>query len=263
SFKQDSCPNEGQRQILSDKLGVDPLQINFWFQNKRNQQKVLAEYQFPSPLVPTRECVFLRFCKKMSDRCWAIVDFSLDSTDPCDARKCLRKPSGCIIEILSFEYLKVIWIENVEVDNSFVHNSRIIKELDVDTSVDDDDANPFYMINVQGGYPLVKDLNAKKIDQIVVGKETEDTVSLLCLRDMTFKEISNKVIIILQESSFDVASSYAVFAPVMEKDMNQLMNGTDSGEVHLLPSGFAIAADGPSLNRGSLVTVSFQIIMDS
>ncbi|XP_020266379.1 homeobox-leucine zipper protein ROC1-like [Asparagus officinalis] len=122
SFKQDSCPNEGQRQILSDKLGVDPLQINFWFQNKRNQQKVLAEYQFPSPLVPTRECVFLRFCKKMSDRCWAIVDFSLDSTDPCDARKCLRKPSGCIIEILSFEYLKVIWIENVEVDNSFVHN---------------------------------------------------------------------------------------------------------------------------------------------
>ncbi|KAL0394683.1 UNVERIFIED_CONTAM: Homeobox-leucine zipper protein ROC2 [Sesamum latifolium] len=39
-FKQYPHPNNNQRKELSDKLGLEPLQIKFWFQNKRTQLKI-------------------------------------------------------------------------------------------------------------------------------------------------------------------------------------------------------------------------------
>ncbi|KAK4398002.1 Homeobox-leucine zipper protein ROC2 [Sesamum angolense] len=38
-FKQHPHPNHNQRKELSDKLGLEPLQVKFWFQNKRTQLK--------------------------------------------------------------------------------------------------------------------------------------------------------------------------------------------------------------------------------
>lgn len=87
--------------------------------------------------------------------------------------------------------------------------------------------------------------------------------------------------LILQETCIDAAGSLVVYAPVDIPAMHVVMNGGDSAYVALLPSGFAIVADGavtggrsPSggeggrqgergTGGGSLLTVAFQILVNS
>lgn len=94
--------------------------------------------------------------------------------------------------------------------------------------------------------------------------------------------------LILQESCTDPTGSYVIYAPVDVVAMNVVLNGGDPDYVALLPSGFAILPDGPqsqsqaisqhdeatpnevhglgvgeSGTNGSLLTVAFQILVDS
>lgn len=82
--------------------------------------------------------------------------------------------------------------------------------------------------------------------------------------------------LILQESCTDASGSYVIYAPVDVVAMNVVLNGGDPDYVALLPSGFAILPDGPAGNMqgggavadgvgsgGSLLTVAFQILVDS
>jgi homeobox-leucine zipper protein len=66
--------------------------------------------------------------------------------------------------------------------------------------------------------------------------------------------------LILQECLTDAAGSYVIYAPVDVVAMNVVLSGGDPDYVALLPSGFAIL---PDARGGSLVTVAFQILMDS
>jgi homeobox-leucine zipper protein len=62
----------------------------------------------PSPLVPTRESYFVRYCKhNPTNGTWAVVDVSLDDLRPSPVMKCRRRPSGCIIQELPNGYSKV------------------------------------------------------------------------------------------------------------------------------------------------------------
>lgn len=86
-------------------------------------QVMTAEYQVPSPLVPTRENYFVRYCKQHADGTWAVVDVSLDNLRPSsNITRCRRRPSGCLIQELPNGYSKVTWVEHVEVDDRGVHN---------------------------------------------------------------------------------------------------------------------------------------------
>nr|XP_018685149.1 PREDICTED: homeobox-leucine zipper protein ROC2-like isoform X1 [Musa acuminata subsp. malaccensis] len=85
-------------------------------------QVLSAEFQVPSPLVPTRESLFVRYCKQHPDGTWAVVDVSLDSLRPSPVLRCRRRPSGCLIQELPNGYSKVTWVEHVEVDDRSVHN---------------------------------------------------------------------------------------------------------------------------------------------
>ncbi|CAM0911067.1 unnamed protein product [Alopecurus aequalis] len=85
-------------------------------------QVMSMEFQVPSPLVPTRESYFVRYCKHSPDGTWAVVDVSLDSLRPSSVVKCRRRPSGCIIQELPNGYSKVTWVEHVEVDDRSVHS---------------------------------------------------------------------------------------------------------------------------------------------
>lgn len=88
--------------------------------------------------------------------------------------------------------------------------------------------------------------------------------------------------LILQESCTDSTGSFVIYAPVDIVAMNVVLNGGDPDYVALLPSGFAVLPDGPlqnggggvvnngdvmgnvgSNNGGSLLTVAFQILVDS
>lgn len=95
--------------------------------------------------------------------------------------------------------------------------------------------------------------------------------------------------LILQETCIDAAGSLVVYAPVDIPAMHIVMNGGDSAYVALLPSGFAIVPDGPGSRgpmtatasngnnnnassnggdgphrvSGSLLTVAFQILVNT
>lgn len=68
-----------------------------------------AEFQVPSPLVPTRENYFVRYCKQHTDGTWAVVDVSLDNLRPTSISRCRRRPSGCLIQELPNGYSKVLF----------------------------------------------------------------------------------------------------------------------------------------------------------
>ncbi|KAK4491947.1 hypothetical protein RD792_002730 [Penstemon davidsonii] len=83
-------------------------------------QVMTAEIQVPSPVVPTREIYFVRYCKQHADGIWAVVDVSLDSLRP-NIFRSRRRPSGCLIQDLANGYSKVTWVEHVEIDDRNVH----------------------------------------------------------------------------------------------------------------------------------------------
>ncbi|KAE9611663.1 putative transcription factor & lipid binding HD-SAD family [Lupinus albus] len=94
-------------------------------------QVMSAEFQVPSPMVPTRRSYFARYCKQHQDGSWVLVDVSLDDIRPNAISNCRRRPSGCLIQELPNGYSKLMWIEHVEVDerasyynlyNHFVHS---------------------------------------------------------------------------------------------------------------------------------------------
>ncbi|KAK8952354.1 Homeobox-leucine zipper protein ROC2 [Platanthera zijinensis] len=85
-------------------------------------QVMTSEFQVPSPLVPTRESYFVRYCKQHSDGTWAVVDVSLDSLRQSPHVRCRRRPSGCLIQEMPNGYSKVTWVEHVETDDRSVHS---------------------------------------------------------------------------------------------------------------------------------------------
>lgn len=80
-----------------------------------------AELQVLSPLVPTRETHFLRYCQHNAEEgTWAIVDFPLDGFQndyPPSFPYYKRRPSGCIIQDMPNGYSRVTWVEHAEVED--------------------------------------------------------------------------------------------------------------------------------------------------
>ncbi|GAB2293530.1 hypothetical protein Dimus_027737 [Dionaea muscipula] len=88
-------------------------------------QLMFAELQMITPMVPTREVYFVRYCKQLSPEQWAIVDVSIDKVeDNIDTSlvKCRKRPSGCIIEDKANGHCKVTWVEHLECQKSTVHS---------------------------------------------------------------------------------------------------------------------------------------------
>lgn len=108
--------------IVSRAITLEVLSTGVAGNHNGALQVMTAEFQVPSPLVPTRENYFVRYCKQHSDGTWAVVDVSLDNLRPTSISRCRRRPSGCLIQELPNGYSKVTWIEHVEVDDRAAHN---------------------------------------------------------------------------------------------------------------------------------------------
>ncbi|XP_019708739.1 homeobox-leucine zipper protein ROC8 [Elaeis guineensis] len=89
------------------------------------------EMQVLSPVVPTREFCFLRYCQQIEQGSWAIADVSVDLSrenqfaPPSRSR---RLPSGCLIQEMPNGYSKVTWVEHMEIEEKTpVH--RLYRDL--------------------------------------------------------------------------------------------------------------------------------------
>lgn len=85
-----------------------------------------AEFQVLTPLVPTREAQFLRYCHQNAEEgTWAIVDFPIDNFHADNIQssslRYRKKPSGCIIQDMPNGYSRVIWVEHAELEHKPVH----------------------------------------------------------------------------------------------------------------------------------------------
>ncbi|KAJ3695947.1 hypothetical protein LUZ60_001324 [Juncus effusus] len=82
-----------------------------------------------SPVVPTREFCFLRYCRQIEQGLWAVADVSVDlssrdnnSNQFSPPSRTRRLPSGCLIQEIPNGCSKVIWVEHMEIeDKSLVH----------------------------------------------------------------------------------------------------------------------------------------------
>ncbi|XP_071683573.1 homeobox-leucine zipper protein ROC9 [Lolium perenne] len=82
-------------------------------------QLMLAEVQTLTPMVPTRELCFARYCKKLAPEKWAIVDASFskagggaDASSPVITS--WKNASGCIIEEQTNGRSRVTWVEHAK-----------------------------------------------------------------------------------------------------------------------------------------------------
>ncbi|KAL5221929.1 hypothetical protein ABZP36_026642 [Zizania latifolia] len=87
-------------------------------------QLMFAELQTLTPVVPTREFYFARYCKKLTSERWAVVDVSVEKTEV-DVHaslpvRCWKNPSGCIIEEQANGHCKVTWVEHTRCRRSAV-----------------------------------------------------------------------------------------------------------------------------------------------
>ncbi|CAM0882599.1 unnamed protein product [Alopecurus aequalis] len=87
-------------------------------------QLMFAEVQTLTPMVPTREFCFARYCKKLATEKWAIVDVSFDKAGghlhASPLVKCWKNSSGCIIEEQTNGHSRATWVEHTKCRESAV-----------------------------------------------------------------------------------------------------------------------------------------------
>ncbi|XP_002979015.2 homeobox-leucine zipper protein HDG2 [Selaginella moellendorffii] len=114
--------------IVSRAVTIDVLATGVTGNRNGAVQLMYAEMQVLSPLVPTREFYFVRYCKQHADGVWGIVDVSVDAlareAAP-SSNRCRRRPSGYLIQDMPNGYSKVTVLEHVEYDDRSVN--RIYK----------------------------------------------------------------------------------------------------------------------------------------
>ncbi|VAI41192.1 unnamed protein product [Triticum turgidum subsp. durum] len=75
-----------------------------------------TETMFPSSLVPSRKCTFVRYCRVIQNGKVAIVDVSLDDVHGTFSN-CRKMPSGVLIQTMGPNTCKITAIEHVQVED--------------------------------------------------------------------------------------------------------------------------------------------------
>ncbi|KAM0918232.1 hypothetical protein ACQ4PT_008847 [Festuca glaucescens] len=90
--------------------------------NGRSESLILMyeELHIMTPVLPTRELSFLRYCRQIDQGLWAIADVSVDMQRDVHfgaPPRSRRLPSGCLIADMSNGYSKVTWVEHMEMED--------------------------------------------------------------------------------------------------------------------------------------------------
>lgn len=117
--------------IVSTARTIEVISHGMLSSQSGSLQLMYGEVQMLTPLIPTREYYFLRYCHQIEQGSWAIVDISYDfprSNKIASQSLCHRLPSGCLIQDTPNGYSKVSWVEHVEVeDKTQIH--RLYRDL--------------------------------------------------------------------------------------------------------------------------------------
>lgn len=97
-------------------------ELHYTFRWRQMQE----ELHVMTPVVPTRELCFLRYCRQIEQGLWAVADVSVDLLQQRDhaaasryygappQARARKLPSGCLIADMSNGYSKVTWVEHME-----------------------------------------------------------------------------------------------------------------------------------------------------
>ncbi|KAF2304989.1 hypothetical protein GH714_000929 [Hevea brasiliensis] len=256
-------------------------------------QVMTAEFQVPSPLVPTREIYFVRYCKQHVDGTWAVVD--------------VRWTIYALFQYQGVEEgPQVVSFKNCQTDTQSTRLDNIISNWSDDIrvmtrkSMDDPGRPPGIVLSAATSFwipvppkrvfEFLSDENHRRewdilsnggqveeMAHIANGRDPGNSVSLLRVNVSCSKIVECKL---KPKQHADIARElhrlYRVicfYAPVDISAMNIVLSGGDADYVALLPSGFAILPDGPAGfspggivdvgSGGALLTVAFQILVDS
>ncbi|RZR96232.1 hypothetical protein BHM03_00025196 [Ensete ventricosum] len=234
-FKECPHPDDKQRKELSRELGLEPLQNS---QLRAENEKLRADN--------------LRYKEALSNA----------SCPNWIAAKYVGKP------VASYPLLSPTIPSRSPLDlgvGGFGVQQGIGSEMFGAGDVDDPGRPPGIVLNAATSFWLP--VPPKRVFDFL---RDESSRSEVCLSTNS----SQSNMLILQESCTDPTGSYVIYAPVDVIAMNVVLNGGDPDYVALLPSGFAILPDGPCGGQGgervdgvgsggSLLTVAFQILVDS
>ncbi|CAN6571612.1 unnamed protein product [Malus baccata var. baccata] len=261
--------------------------------------EMTAEFQVPSPLVPTRESYYVRYCKRHADGTWAVVTW-VEHADEVDERGIHHLYKQLVSSGHAFgakrwvatldrqcERLASAMASNIPTGDVGEGTKSVLKwaERMVISFCAGLSASTTHTWTTMSGIGVddVRVMTRKCVDDlgrpagIVLRAAASFCLPVPPKRVFEFLRneksrsesaySSKSNMLILQESCTDPTASFVIYAPVDIVHMKAVLNGSDPDHVPLLPSRFAIlpgAGIGDSSSGGSsLLTVAFQLLIDS
>ncbi|RXH68045.1 hypothetical protein DVH24_028192 [Malus domestica] len=251
-------------------------------------QVMTAEFQVPSPLVPTRESYYVRYCKRHADGTWAVVTW-VEHADEVDERgihhlykqlvssghafgakrwvatldrQCERLasamasniPTGDVGVITNQERRKSVlkWAERMMITFCAGLSASTTHTWTTMSGIGVDDVRVMTRKCVDDlGRPAGIVLRAAASFCLPVPPKR---VFGFLRNEKSRSESaysSKSNMLILQESCTDPTASFVIYAPVDIVHTKAVLNGSDPDHVPLLPSGFAILPDGAGIGDSS------------
>ncbi|ONK74994.1 uncharacterized protein A4U43_C03F12210 [Asparagus officinalis] len=107
--------------IVSNARNIEVLASGMGGSRSGSLILMYGEFQILSPVVPTREFLFLRYCQQIDHSSWVVTDVSVDfPRDPNllgPPSRNRRLPSGCLIQEMPNGHSKVSWVEHTEIED--------------------------------------------------------------------------------------------------------------------------------------------------
>ncbi|KAJ1430501.1 START domain [Sesbania bispinosa] len=245
-------------------------------------QLMNAEMHILSPLVPSREFIFLRYCKQIEEGVWVISDVSFDSSKyEAILSRAWKFPSGCMIHQNTDGSCRVMISSAKQMRNVMQLANRMIKVyhkiLNMSGNMNNNDkVRVSVRKNTELGLPkgmivsavtsfslpvcpqnvlnLLKDINKRPQWDVLcndspaleIQRISTGIYSNNCTTIIQPSIPKEKAVLILEESYIDPLESMLVYAPLDIQLLNFALMGEDSSSFPLLPSGFTIMRDDRS-----------------
>ncbi|KAL4377613.1 hypothetical protein GQ457_02G004110 [Hibiscus cannabinus] len=216
--------------------------------------QVLAEIQLPSALVPTRYFEFLRYAKEIMDGIYVIIDVtSRYFGDPDAESNSEKRPSGVIIREHGPKDCEIIWIENVEVDETRENIYSSIIDSNIAYGAHRSISTLLWNLKREKSSfaDLKINVHPRAGSFLLALTQAMKHFFLECVSQ--YPDGDQETLYCLQEASMDEYCSFIMSKTMTEELVNahivcgeeSTYEESDCRKCNITPSGFAIMPDGP------------------